>query len=121
MGLAESGDHGLHFAKDIYSKAITRIDELVDPYRDVIDINTSDLPDPEVVAKWSGTQFAITLRHDRTNRNYNLHFRQLLHVGYKLPAEKGNTYADLLKENCILVEKEVTENILKNHLKPLFL
>ena len=38
IGLAEAGDEGLELAKTIYSKALSRFDELTGPYATVIDV-----------------------------------------------------------------------------------
>ncbi|MDX1285637.1 MAG: tagaturonate epimerase family protein, partial [Draconibacterium sp.] len=83
IGLAISGDEGLAVAKEIYTKALERKEELCGPYADVIDINDSLLPSPEEVADWSGEKFENTLRHIPGHPDYNSNFRQLIHVGYK--------------------------------------
>ncbi len=121
IGLAESGGEGLQIAKDIYKESVDRFDELSAPYASVIDIDPAKLPKIEDVKEWDGQQFAETLRHDQSNPLYNLHFRQLLHVGYKIAANMGNRYLNALKQNEKIVAKNVTENIFDRHIKPLFL
>jgi len=87
----------------------------------VIDIDKNKLPSPDEVDKWSGEQFAKTLRHDLSSPHYNLHFRQLLHVGYKIAAEMGPQYLDALDQHETAIAPHVTENIYKRHIKPVFI
>ncbi|MHC4620030.1 MAG: tagaturonate epimerase family protein, partial [Planctomycetota bacterium] len=87
IGLALAGGDGLSIAKKVYANALGRFDELCAPYATVIDIDTGKLPSPETVEKWSGEQYAESLRHDQSRASYNPNFRQLLHVGYKVAAE----------------------------------
>ena len=61
------------------------------------------------------------LRHDQMNPAFNPHFRQLLHVGYKIAAKKGDRYLKALEENEEVVGKNVTENLFARHIRPLFL
>ncbi|MBN2210713.1 MAG: hypothetical protein JW709_04880, partial [Sedimentisphaerales bacterium] len=86
IGLAEAGGDGLAIAKEVYAAALGRFDELCGPYATVIDIDKNQLPDPTEVTTWDGPRFARTLRHDRKCTDFNPHFRQLLHVGYKVAA-----------------------------------
>ena len=120
IGLAESGGEALEIAKEIYKKAFDRYDELAAPYVTVIDIDHEELPEPEIVDSWDSMKFVESLRHDQTNKNYNLSFRQLLHVGYKIAAEFGDKYLNALEANKKIVAKNVTENILERHLKIIF-
>ena len=46
--------------------------------------------------------------------------RQLVHVGFKVAAQYGSTYTDMVKKNSMVVGKCVTENIFDRHLKRLF-
>jgi hypothetical protein len=120
IGLAISGDEGLVVAKEIYSNALSRKEELCAPYADVIDIDDNALPSAEEVAAWSGEKFGNTLRHIPGHPDYNLNFRQLIHVGYKVAAEMGDQYTDLLKKYADVVGLCVEENIYDRHLKRLF-
>ncbi|KAF0237491.1 MAG: hypothetical protein FD181_1884 [Prolixibacteraceae bacterium] len=120
IGLSVAGDDGLEVAKEIYIKALTRKDELCAPYADVIDIDGSMLPSPEAVAAWTGEKFANTLRHIPGHPGYNPNFRQLIHVGYKVAAEMGDGYTNLLKKYAEVVGGCVEENIYDRHLKRLF-
>jgi len=121
IGLAMAGGQGLKIAKEVYRKALGRSDELCGPYATVIDIDKDKLPSPEVVEGWSGQEYANALRHDQTCQQYNLHFRQLLHVGYKIAAEMGQRYLAALKEFENVIAINVTENILERHLKRIFI
>ena len=90
-------------------------------FASVIDINKAKLPQPNEVARWSGEQFAQALRHDQKSRDYNPHFRQLLHVGFKVAAALGDRYIDALRQNEDVVAKNVSENIFERHLRPIFM
>jgi len=121
IGLAEAGGQGLEIAKKIYRKSLDKFEELSIPYASVIDIDKGKLPDPGVVDAWSGQDYAQALRHDPSNSKYNPHFRQLLHVGYKIAAKLGDEYLNALEENEDVVAKNVIENIFERHIKKLFL
>ncbi len=118
IGLADAGEDAL--VKSIYRAAYSRYDELAAPYATVIDIDAAKLPTPDEVDGWSCQRFADTLRHVQSNPHYNLHFRQLLHVAFKVAAEKGAEFTDALKKNAAIVGRNVTENLLERHIKPIF-
>ncbi len=120
IGLAVSGEEGLEVAKEIYLKALLRKDELCAPYADVIDIDDSKLPSPEAVESWSSEKFGNTLLHIPGHPDYNPNFRQLIHVGYKVAAEMGEKYTDLLEKYADVVGGCVEENIYDRHIKRLF-
>ncbi|MCB1224448.1 MAG: hypothetical protein KDK99_01445 [Verrucomicrobiales bacterium] len=119
IGLAESGHEGLTIAKEVYAKALPRAEELIKPYAPVVDIDPAKLPTIAEVNDWNATQYADALRHDQSNPAYNLHFRQFLHVAFKIAAEMGTRYTDALKANEAIIAKNVTSNLLDRHLKPL--
>jgi hypothetical protein len=121
IGLAMSGGKGFATAQAIYSDAYKRIDELCKPYESVIEIDRRRLPEPNTVNAWNKEEFVATLRHDRSNPKYNPHFRQLLHLAYKLAAEMGDDFLHLLDRSSEFVGKNVTENLFRRHIKPLFL
>lgn len=121
IGLAMAGGDGLSIAKEIYAKALPKFDELCGPYATVIDINKNQLPSIEEVEKWDGPQFADALRHDQSCKEYNPNFRQLLHVGYKIAAQLGTSYQEALVKHQDIIAQNVTENIFKRHIKPLFI
>jgi hypothetical protein len=120
IGLSLAGDKGISIATEVYENAFKRFEELCTPYASVIDIRKEELPPPTEVRKWSGEIFAATLRHDQSNKNYNSHFRQLLHVAYKIATEMGKRYADALDEYEEIIELNVTENIFERHIKKIF-
>lgn len=120
IGLAVAGGEALDAAKEIYSKALGRKEELCGPYADVIDIDNSKLPLAEEVTLWDSEKFANTLRHIPGHPDYNPNFRQLIHVGYKVASEMGTRYTDLLKKYKEVVGQCVEENIYDRHLKRLF-
>lgn len=120
IGLAEAGGEGLALAQEIYADALAHVDELCEPYATVIDIDRSQLPSAETVQGWGSDQFVAALRHDPTNPAFNPHLRQLLHVGYKIAAQKGPRYLEALNTYQDSVAKNVTENLYERHLKPLF-
>jgi hypothetical protein len=120
IGLAEGNGKCLELAKEIYFGALEHVDELCGPYASVIDIDRHKLPSAETVKGWTSEQFVSALRHDPTNKNYNRHFRQLLHVGYKIAAKMGDRYLYALKECEDSVSRNVTMNLYDRHLKPLF-
>jgi len=120
IGLAEAGGDALALAKEIYAEAIGHVDELCGPYAAVIDIDRAKLPTADEVGGWTSRQFTDALRHDQQNPGFNPSFRQLLHIAFKLAAKKGQRYLDLLETNEGVVGRNVTENLYRRHLKPLF-
>ena len=120
IGLAAAGGEALDAAKEIYTKALGRKEELCAPYADVIDIDDSKLPTPEEVAAWDSARFANTLRHIPDHPDYNPNFRQLIHVGYKIAAEMEERFTNLLKQHKDIIGQCVEENIYDRHLKRLF-
>ena len=121
IGLAEAGGDGLALTGEIYAYALAHVDELCQPYAAVIDIDREQLPTAAVVQSWSGPRLAAAIRHVPTNPGFNPHIRQLLHVSFKLAAQQGSRYIDLLEANRDIVARQVTENIYDRHLRPLFL
>jgi hypothetical protein len=119
-GLAMGGGEGCATAKEIYSAALARYDELYTPYATVLDIDRNALPTPETVAKWDSTQFAAALRHNQQDPSFNPHLRQLLHIAYKIAAEMGDRYLHLVKKHEKTIGAGVKENILERHIKPIF-
>ncbi len=120
IGLATSGGTALNLAKEIYAKALEKKEALCEPYATVIDIDETRLPTAEEVSSWSSEQFVAALTHDQSNPEYNPHLRQLLHVGFKIAAQLGETYLQALKENQEPIANCVTFNLLERHIKALF-
>ena len=121
IGLAEAGGDGLELAKELYAAALEHIDELCLPYATVIDIDRSRLPSSTEVACWSSAQFTGALRHDPSHPGFNPSLRQLMHVGFKIAAKKGDRYLQALRTHQAVVARNVTDNLFSRHLRPLFL
>ena len=119
-GLALAGGDALKMAQEIYEKAYGRMEDLCKPYAAVIDIDRAMLPEPKTVRGWPGTKYAAALRHDQKCPAYNRHFRQLVHVGFKVAAEMGSAYYQALDAHADVIGRLVTENLLEKHIKPLF-
>jgi hypothetical protein len=119
IGLAEADGDALALAKEIYADALDNREELCAPYATVINIDPKKLPSKEKVAKWTSKKFVSALRHDQKCKDFNPHFRQLLHVGFKIAAKKGDTYLKMLEANEEVVARNVTANLYERHLKPL--
>ena len=120
IGLAESGGDGLALAKEIYLTARGRYDELIKPYAPVVDIAPAKLPSPDAVKGWTAENFRAVLRHDASVPVYNPHFRQFMHVSFKVAAEMGPRYLDALAANEPVIARNVTENLFARHIVPIF-
>jgi len=121
IGLAAAGGDGLKAAKEIYAASFKRYDELCGPYLSVIDIDRAQLPLPAAVNAWDSQDYVHALQHDRSLGEFNIHFRQLVHVGYKVAAEMGKRFQGLLGECRSTIEANVTKNIFERHIRPLFI
>jgi len=121
IGLAEAGGRALELAKDIYAESCAHRKELCAPYLAVIDIDSAELPDARRVAGWTSEQYCSALRHDPSCPEFNPSFRQLLHVGYKVAAQMGKKYLEMLEACEEPISRNVTANLFDRHLKPLFL
>jgi tagaturonate epimerase len=119
IGLAEAEGDALALAKEIYADALDHREELCAPYATVIDIDPKKLPMQEQVNQWTSQQFVNALRHDPKCKDFNPHLRQLLHVGFKIAAKKGDRYLKMLEANEEVVARNVTANLYDRHLKPL--
>ena len=121
IGLAEADGDGLVLAKDVYAEAIANAEQLCAPYATVIDVDPKALPTADEVAAWTASQYVNALRHDQSNVEFNPSFRQLLHVGYKVAAQMGDRYLNMLDECEESISRNVTTNLYDRHIKPLFL
>jgi len=121
IGLAASGGDGLQLAKDVYAGALSRIEELIRPYLAVVGIDMARLPSAEEVNAWDALEFVEALRHDPSCPRFNPHFRQLVHIGFRIAAEMGGRFTNLLRRHRDLIESNVTDNLLRRHIEPLFL
>ena len=120
IGLALADGEALQLAKSIYEKAYQARSDLCKPYATVIDINEAELPTPADVNNWTSEKFVNTLRHIQTHPDYNPNFRQLIHVAYKIAAEYGNVYTQMLEKYNNIIGQQVTENIYQRHIARLF-
>lgn len=118
IGLAESEGEGFSFSQDLYSEALERYEELTQDYLSVLSIDKKKLPVPG--SFHTGKEFAAALRHEPGSQDYNPHFRQLLHCAYKIAAEKGEHFFLLLEKYRERIEDNVTDNLFRKHLEPLF-
>ena len=121
IGLAMAGAGGLSIAKEIYTEAFARIDELCGPYATVIDIDRQMLPKPQEVARWDGERFASALRHNQSCEDYSQSFRQLLHVAYKIAAGMGTRYLEAIEKYEDIISQNVMENLYERHIRPIFI
>jgi hypothetical protein len=121
IGLAEAGGEALALAKEVYAEALKHRDELCVPYATMIDIDSAKLPTADQVRGWSSEQYTTALRHIEGAAGYNPSLRQLLHVGFKVAAQMGERYLDLLEANETVIAKNVTENLYARHIAPVFL
>ena len=121
IGLAEAGGDGLALVQDVYAGAYERRVELCAPYAAVIDIDSALLPTPVEVRGWAPERFVATVRHDLRHPAYDRQVRQLMHVGYKVAAEMGDRYTGSMLACRASIARNVTDNILERHLRPLFI
>lgn len=121
IGLSLSGPEELDICKSIYSEALERMDELCGPYASVLDIDPARLPAPETVESWDGERFAGALRHVGDCRAFNPDLRQLMHVAYKLAAERGRDFIAAVEANEEVIGSHVAENLYERHIRPLFI
>jgi hypothetical protein len=120
IGVSLSGAPGLALAKKIYVQALGRFEELKKPYATVVEIDESKLPKASEVESWNADGFARRLRHDQSVPEYNVHFRQLIHIAFRVAAEMGQEWTAALDAAKEIAGKCVTENLYDRHLKPLF-
>ena len=119
--IADSGEEGRALAAGIYADALARYDEVTAPYATVLHIDRTQLPPSIEIASWEGARFSRAIIHEQSCPDFNPHVRQLFHVAFKLAAEAGTKFTDLLKQHDEAVGQAVTENLWERHLKPLFL
>lgn len=120
IGLAASGGDGLKLAKELYAEAFKRYDELCKPYLTVIQVDRHQLPDPRQVESWTAVEYVEALQHNQSCERFNPHFRQFIHVSFKVASEMGDRYRNLLHSCRVIIESGVTTNIFDRHIEPLF-
>jgi len=111
----------LEMAKAIYARSLEEQEALRAPYAAVIDIDAARLPSQATVDNWTSEQFVMALRHDASHSQFNPHMRQLVHVGYKVAAQMGHEYLEMLEQCEASIARNVCDNVFERHLKPLFL
>jgi tagaturonate epimerase len=120
-GLALASSSGLQLANEIYAQAYEKMEELCAPYASVIEIDRRRLPQPDSVKAWTAEEFAGALHHDANCRLYNVDFRQLLHVSFKIAAKMGSRFTEAVRENQKIIAHGVTENLFERHIRTVFL
>lgn len=121
IGLSMADNDGVAMVQAIYETAWKRFEELTAPYAPVIDVRHENLPDPEEFRKWSGKEIASMLIHDPAHPRFDSQLRQFMHCSYKVAAEKGTDYTNLLKKHEKTIGENVTKNLYERHILPLFL
>jgi len=121
IGLAAADGEGLAFVKRLYREAYGRYDEMAKPYLTVIAIDRQCLPSPELVDSYRAEDFVQALEHNQACKHFNIHFRQMVHISFRLAAEKREQYLALLNAHRRGIESRVANNILSNHIEPLFI
>jgi len=119
--IAGSGEAGRALAAGIYADALARYEEVTAPYATVLHIDKEHLPTAAEVASWDRARLSRAIIHEQSSPDFNPHVRQLFHVAFKLAAEAGPKFTDLLKLHEEAVGLAVTANLWERHLKPLFL
>ncbi|TDN95453.1 tagaturonate epimerase [Salegentibacter sp. 24] len=117
--IAEIGEDGFEFALSIYEKALVRFDELTSPYPEVLDIDISKLPKVIELKNAGRAKMSKALRHNLEEKDYNPHFRQLMHCAYKVAAESED-FVRLLDKYRKPIEEAVTNNLYQKHIKLVF-
>jgi hypothetical protein len=120
IGLAEGGGEGVDAVRYIYRQAHQQSEALCQPYAAVIDIEFDKLPHPDTVDQWNSDHMVAAIRHDPDCKTYDRNVRQLLHVGFKIAAKMGPRYTRLLEDYEPFISRNVTGNLLKRHILPLW-
>ena len=72
------------------------------------------------ISRWGAGHFTAALRHDQSCPDYNLHFRQFLHISFKIAGEMNGIYTAALDACEAGIAPNVTGNLLNRHLRPIF-
>lgn len=120
IGLAGSGDDGLKMVQTIYKEAYSRYEELTIPYKTVINIDLQNLPKPSDFKTWDGPKVAETLEHNPDHPEFDSQLRQFFHCSYKIAAEQGDNFLQLLDRHKESINERVTFNLYSRHIQPLF-
>ena len=73
-----------------------------------------------MVFGWSTQRYVAALRHVESCPDYNPHFRQLLHVSFKVAAAMGKRFTDALESNAEIIGQNVRDNLHDRHIRPIF-
>jgi hypothetical protein len=120
IGLAGSGDDGLKMVQTIYKEAYSRYEELTIPYKTVLNIDLQDLPKPSDFKNWDDKKVTETLEHNPDHPLFNSQLRQFFHCSYKIAAEQGDDFLQLLDRHKESINERVTFNLYSRHIQPLF-
>ena len=121
IGIAAAGGEAYRFVQDMYETALGRYDELLKPYATVVRIDRAKLPTAAALRQWPAEHFVEALRHDQSARRYSTDLRQFIHVSFRIAAEAGQRYHDILRACRSTIEQNVTHNLYDRHIKPLFI
>ncbi|HVN57543.1 MAG TPA: tagaturonate epimerase family protein [Bacteroidales bacterium] len=119
-GLALAGGRSSAFVKELCISALDRREELCKPYTGVIGIDVSMLPGRRTIEGWTGEELASAIRHVPGKAEFNPAFRQLIHLAYKIAAEKKDEFGQLILQNKPLVSECVYENLYHRHIRRIF-
>ena len=119
-GLAMAGGEAQSFARKICVDALGRKEELCLPYKGVIEIDERFLPSQKDIEGWTGAKLSGALRHIPGSNDYNPHFRQLVHVAYKIAAERKEELFNHLENNSKIIDEFVFDNLYHRHISKIF-
>ena len=91
------------------------------PYLHSVEIDKDKLPSPSEVMKWNQDQLVNALRHESKSKLLDTNFRQLLHISFKIAAEKGKRYYDAMEGAKDIISNCVTNNLFERHIKHIFI
>lgn len=120
IGLAEAGGEALAFVKQLYADALEHYDDLTAPYATVLDIDRSQLPSAAEARNWTSGQVVSMVAHAPDDPQYNNSLRQFFHVSFKLAAQSGATFLDLLDQHADMIHRRVYDNLLNKHILSVF-
>jgi hypothetical protein len=119
-GLAEAGGAALAFVQQLYVDALGHYEELVAPYATVLDINRAQLPSAAQSRSWTSEQLVAMVAHEPDAPLFNADLRQFFHVAYKLAAQAGETYFQLLERHAAIINLRVRDNLFNKHIRHIF-
>jgi hypothetical protein len=121
IGLVKSGNKGLQLVKEIYSEGYSRYEELLKPYLHSVEIDKSKLPQPIELMNWSGEKLVNCLQHEYKSKTLDVNLRQLLHISFRIAAEKGKIYYEAMEEASASISECVSNNLYERHIKNIFI